>query len=258
MNHDILIIPDIHTQFEWVEEAISALSPSKVVFLGDYFDAAGATPEVQEATAEWLRHSLEQPSRVHLLGNHDVQYAFSGNRWSGYDERAHPRISAVLGKDWGERLHLHHWDQGHLLTHAGVHPDFWPGTSAEFDKRCAEAMDALRNNRRHPLLNCGNDRGGTGRSGLLWLDFHWSFEPIPGIAQIVGHTKCLGNARHVGGKYILEPECIRDSCGTENWNLDTKCAWLGLLSDGGLKMAENVWKRDVSSKLKSLDSSFGP
>lgn len=238
-----LIIPDIHTEHEWIESSISALSPARVVFLGDYFDAHGATISDQEKTAEWLQHSLDQPNRIHLLGNHDIHYAFEGNQCTGYDEGAHRAIADVLGKEWGERLHLYHWEQGRLLTHAGVHPELWPGSPEAFGAAAKEAMDALRCNRWNQLLNCGKDRGGFGRSGLLWLDFHWSFESLPGIPQIVGHTRCLGSARHVGGEWILEPEFLRASDGTENWNLDTKCSWLGLLDQGRFECIRNTWNR---------------
>lgn len=179
-----LVIPDIHTEFEWIEPSIAALAPEKVVFLGDYFDSSHeSNPDQQQRTAEWLRHSLAQPNRVHLIGNHDALYAFrrTGMICTGYSKEAHERIATTLGESWGENLPLHHWDQGWLLTHAGGHKNRWPGTREELDARCAEAHAALCSCEWHPLLNCGWDRGGQGTGGLLWLDSYYGFQAFQGF-----------------------------------------------------------------------------
>lgn len=252
-----LIIPDIHTEHEWIEDAISALAPEKVVFLGDYFDSVHeSNPEQQQRTAEWLMHSLAQPNRVHLLGNHDALYAFQKTLMmcSGYSEAAHSKIVAVLGENWGERLQVHHWEQGWLLTHAGVHRNLWPGTVAEFDAQCAEARHALLARNWHRLLNCGWDRGGEGTGGLLWLDFYYGFAGIPGVPQIFGHTKCVTSYRKNGDSYELVP--LSEQTGTEsvdvteNWNLDTECAWLGHLVGGKLDLIHNRWHTPKWPRLK--------
>ena len=47
----------------------------------------------------------------------------------------------------------------------------------------------------HPLIGCGYARHGDAPvGGLTWLDWAEEFAPIPGIHQIVGHSKGDANA----------------------------------------------------------------
>lgn len=260
MGRRVLIIPDIHTEHAWVEVAIAAINPDQVVFLGDYFDSFFTDPSGQQRTAEWLCDSLTKPNRVHLLGNHDAHYAYDcpSLQCSGFDPRAKKAITEVLGEGWGDKLELAHWEGDWLLTHAGLHPSLWPGSQERFLALCTEARHSLKYGLQHPLLNCGKDRGGFGCSGILWLDWHDSFEPIQGIPQIVGHTLCKSNSHTESGRHwhTFSAESMKDTKGNQSWNLDTQCAWLGQLSDGTFDCIKNAWHVPKRTKLKALDSTF--
>ena len=69
-----LVIPDIHNDFKLAEGIIHRERPDHTVFLGDYFDDWYDTVQDAANVAKWLRESLENPDRTHLIGNHDVSY----------------------------------------------------------------------------------------------------------------------------------------------------------------------------------------
>src|SRR6266705_1062443 len=133
MNY--LIIPDIHTRCGIAEKIVKhhQNDVDKVVFLGDYFDDFGDDPRLASETADWFRHSVNQPNRIHICGNHDVHYWFKDCneiRCSGYEQFKSIAINDIVTKkDW-EKLIFHYViDDKWLLSHAGVHPTwiFGPG-----------------------------------------------------------------------------------------------------------------------------------
>jgi hypothetical protein len=89
-----LVIPDVHHRFEWAESVIAREGGdcASIIFLGDYFDHHGDTPQDTYHTASWLKKSLRDNRRCHLLGNHDVAYFAPGRQnvyWSGQSESKH-------------------------------------------------------------------------------------------------------------------------------------------------------------------------
>lgn len=72
----ILAIGDIHQapNLEQIEATIARENPDRVIFVGDYFDQWHDHPDHAAKTARWLKQSLADPKRVHLLGNHDLHY----------------------------------------------------------------------------------------------------------------------------------------------------------------------------------------
>ena len=66
----LLIIPDLHEarNLDAVENALRREQPTRTIFLGDYFDQFGDTPDDASRTARWLKASLAETNRVHPLG----------------------------------------------------------------------------------------------------------------------------------------------------------------------------------------------
>lgn len=122
----ILIIPDVHNRWEKVEKIIKLVSADQVIFLGDYFDDFGDDPHIISKTANWFKHSVHQPNRIHLCGNHDIQYWQKDNprvRCSGYDQYKSIAINDIVeSRDWEKLKFFHVLDNRWLLSHAGVHP----------------------------------------------------------------------------------------------------------------------------------------
>ena len=189
-----LIIPDIHHQIAVVDGVLGREDHDRVVFLGDYFDDFGDTPEKARQTATWLKRRLRDPRMTFLFGNHDLPYRYTvaGLGCSGFSFEKREAILDVLDEsDWGA-LRLHAWIDGILVTHAGWNEAFCDAdgrvTREYVDSACAECVAELAAGRMHPLVAAGMSRGGTAAvPGIVWQD--WSeLRPIAGLHQVVGHT----------------------------------------------------------------------
>lgn len=220
-----LVIGDLHNRVDWVERCIEAVNPDLTLFLGDYFDNFNETLECTSRTALWLRESLDQPNRVHLLGNHDMPYRFplSFNLLCpGFTHEKSIIINDILSVDtaW-KKTKSFHWVDGWLLSHAGIslnllHPlkgfDLDELRKVEEDsfEKCTADIST-------PMFGCGRSRGGNYHSGgITWQDFDVDFVPIEGVNQIVGHTP----HSKVNVKFI----------GSHSENV-IQCSWDEYLSD---------------------------
>jgi len=227
-----LIIPDIHNHTAEVENLLVSQPHDRAVFLGDYFDSYGDTPEDARRTAEWLRESLTHPERIHLFGNHDLPYAFPDTpelHCPGWSPEKHSIIAEIL--------HAPHWEQlrltyatGHLLCcHAGVsrrvfeHP--LRGLTMEgVTETCAAALRNARGGLMHPAL-AWSPVPDDGCSGITWLRW-WEMEVQPEFCQVVGHTPGDLRIRRKGGRF--------------NVCLDTGGAWIGVIEAGVLSVLQTA------------------
>lgn len=184
----ITIIPDIHTRFAEAEAIIDKESPTKVIFLGDYFDAFDDSLEIIHEVGVWLKESMTKPDRIHLLGNHDLAYLDENYPCSGFSQ----------GKLWAihnsgvklSKLEYYCWAGDWLCTHSGLSNDFYNAykkgneTVDNFLQRYS-SDDQLKSR----LYDCSPNRGGRDAfSGIVWCDFG-EFNNIPNVKQIFGHTK---------------------------------------------------------------------
>jgi hypothetical protein len=235
MNNLIyLIIPDIHTNHTRAEEIIQREAPDHVVFLGDYFDEFGDTPDTNAKTAIWLRDSLLKSNRTHLWGNHDVSYGFIAPRakCSGYTPQKDNAINSILDYNSWNKLKLHTWVDGILLTHAGLHPFHVPTEmSKDRDKMKqwlveeeAFAKKMMNQNKNHWMFQAGQARGGNYPiGGIVWCDADREFENVVGLSQIFGHTP------QVQPRMMFDADA--HNC-TQSWALDTRFLWYATIKNG--------------------------
>jgi len=181
----ILVIPDIHNKWFQAEEIINKEKPEKVIFLGDYFDDFDDTLEITEQTAEWLKKSLTNPDRIHLLGNHDLSYLNPEYRCAGYSESKLFVIKKV-GVDLSKLQH-YCWVGDWLCTHAGLTREFMSSYNHK-NISIHEFLDDMIEYNKDRLYNCSCYRGGgDAHSGIVWCDYD-EFVDIPNVKQIFGHT----------------------------------------------------------------------
>ncbi len=196
----LVVIPDLHhaPNLAQLEMRIALEAPDKIIFLGDYFDQYGDTPETAAEMATWLAASMAQPNRIHLLGNHDLPYAWPGAnaaRCPGYNEAKRDAIHAVIPRETLATLPFYHWHDDLLFSHAGLSRRLLPPALAAGNvvewlaAQAFAARTALDLNKSHPLLAIGQARGGpaSAHGGLFWCDLS-EFQPVAGIHQIFGHT----------------------------------------------------------------------
>ncbi len=252
MNY--LVIPDVHNKTGWAEAVAARYPDYTKVFLGDYFDSFNDTPAAAKATAEWLRWSLYQPDRIHLMGNHDLPYrrAVSFNMCPGWTREKHRAVECVMNRgDWGRVGLIHLVNRpGRLLilSHAGLTLANIYGVSdpkdvaaggrlsylgdrtpnehlQEIVAQSGKCLHALFVGGDHHWLNQGERMGKKEAAGPFWVDRHY-FKPIVGIDQIMGHT------------HVDEPtrRCIPNAAKelTSCWFIDGGGRFAALIEDGNI------------------------
>ena len=175
-----LIIPDIHNNIRRVDQIIEKYHDvDKIIFLGDYFDDYGDSILTAGKVAEWLRQSLKDKTRTHLMGNHDLHYLNSNYRYGGYSDEKKKAI-----QDTGVDLSLLHdytWVEDYLCTHAGLSNEF-------FQKyRKGNDIHTFLRNLPKEKYDCGPVRGGSKTPGIFLADWV-ELIPIKGVHQVLGHT----------------------------------------------------------------------
>ena len=121
-----LIVPDIHLRWRLVDGLIQDVGADHIIFLGDFFDQFNDTADQNRRQAVWLQGQLKLPNRTFLWGNHDLHYAHPSihTECSGYSEGKCQAINEVMSSaDW-RRFQWHCWQDGWLISHAGLHPKF--------------------------------------------------------------------------------------------------------------------------------------
>lgn len=189
----IAIISDIHTNYLKAEMIISKEDPDLIVFLGDYFDAFGETEQDTDNTALWLKDSLQEKNRIHLIGNHDLSYMTNNSqiKCSGFSEFKKFIIDRH-NIPW-DKLKTHCYVGDYLCTHAGISKTFFEQYKASnLDEFIKEADDAIKNiddANITKFFQVGKNRGGLDEcGGIFWCDYD-EFVDIPGTKQIFGHTR---------------------------------------------------------------------
>lgn len=200
-NIRTLIIPDLHLQWKRADLIIKHVAPDKIVFLGDYFDDFGDDYQMNLEMADWLKSSLSNSNRIHLMGNHDIHYAVAAPVFccSGFEQGKWFAIDSTMKEEDWKKLPFYTWVGSWFCSHAGVHRHYYDtygyayGRKLEFAEwiksECQEAFDQMwKHKTPHRILSAGRSRGGYAKhGGIIWCDVR-EYSPIEGINQIFGHT----------------------------------------------------------------------
>jgi hypothetical protein len=205
---NIIAIGDIHNHWAEAEQIASKYDQTHtIVFVGDYFDDFGDTAQDAIQTAQWLKESLKKPNRVHLLGNHDINYSIYNAsttstgipmniyQCSGYTLQKDAAINKVLDQDDWDKIKLYHFEHGFFFTHGGLHPHWFEhpikGITIDYVKeKLDKATTDYHNRTWNDLIGAaGRCRGGSHKAGgILWCDAFREARLIPKIRQVFGHT----------------------------------------------------------------------
>jgi len=205
----ILCIGDIHNRWVAAEAIASKYDDTHtIVFVGDYFDNFHDTAIDADQTARWLKESLSKPNRIHLMGNHDINYDYKNVRasgqiyhCSGYSPAKDDAINRILtNEDW-DKIKIAHFENGFWFSHAGFHPFWFASPPYGMDNeiiniKLKKILNAIESREySNELCAAGKCRGGINRvGGLLWRDHYqepytgsyWNDQS--GIKQVYGHT----------------------------------------------------------------------
>lgn len=225
-DRPILVIPDIHNRTMWAEGLCAKYPEHLKVFLGDYFDNYGDSPEDASRTAKWLKLSLSQQNRIHLLGNHDLPYVFPSRHtmcpgWTNEKHRAVEKILTI--SDWSRCKAFHRVKRPEgqndiLLSHAGFTvanafgiPDSRDVASngrlkhlrefspeeymAHLSQNAHACLIELYHGGYHPWMEQGWRMGKPEAAGPFWVDINHLHPMLPGFDQIVGHSQVMSPLR---------------------------------------------------------------
>ena len=237
----LLLIPDIHQDLTFLSRILDREKLDRfdqIILMGDYFDARSEAFEGEMATRMTARFLLElvrqYRRKVRLLwGNHDIIYCrlreyvlrvgAEGIAREVEDPELRETFQRTLwineswpGEMWA-RFEMAVKADGWLISHAGIHPDFWPA-NPDPDNALSQLRDQwdsvigdLFENEDHPLLEAGQARGGAlPAGGPVWCD--WDEEFVDGIPfpQIVGHTPAPAPRSHARSWCI---DCAQSAYG---------------------------------------------
>lgn len=230
---NIIVIGDIHNHSVEAEEIASLYEKThKIIFVGDYFDDFGDTDADAERTAVWLKRSINRPNRIHLMGNHDINYSYLNYKkdfndnlqliysCSGYDLKKDRAINrAMTVSDW-DKIKFAHFENGFWFSHGGLHPHWFEhpirGMSNEHILERLERINYNYSNRTWDeiLGAIGFCRGGKERvGGILWLDDDKETQLVSGFKQVYGHTPTMDRIRIWGDPNIKNAVNINVDCG---------------------------------------------
>lgn len=205
-----LVISDIHERLDKLANALSGRveKASRVVFLGDWFDAFGKVDLGRvNMVCRFINGNIdgifyepkdnEEPGRLvpvdFLLGNHDCHYFFQHNgfKCSGYENRKQDAIDTLIPRSVMEKFHIFTRVGPYLLSHAGFHKGNMDLATPEAERH---HLQIAHDGGFSKMWGAGMARGGNqALGGPTWLDWNDEFGHIDGTPQIVGHTNQRDN-----------------------------------------------------------------
>lgn len=217
----IVVVPDLHQDIDFLTRVLQSIdrhAPAQVVFLGDYFDSYEPELEDEDLFREYCKilgnvASSQNGNAVFLWGNHDLPYYLARYRidpllpkppkgtvgmLSQFTWKKAEIIEEELGVEFWRKLEIATTADGFLLSHAGMHRQWLQDASPDATHRqlSRDWNRLMQDFKFHyeqdlfwlvePIIARG---GSSPVGGPLWLDWPREFQDIPGLPQIVGHSR---------------------------------------------------------------------
>lgn len=194
-NKKLLVLGDTHGHDTW-KSIIDKESPSKIIFLGDYFDCHDKeiTSEIQVANFVDILNFQEEfgiDNCILLIGNHDFHYITNNDMCSGFNYHTKHLAKPILEEAINDnKLAIIHIDKDTIYSHAGV-SNYW------FEHVCdvSSLQDIGFNNKFDINTLCFNyiqgydGYGDTISNSPIWIRPKSLIKDrLIGYKQVVGHT----------------------------------------------------------------------
>ena len=191
-----LILGDVHTHLNTIQDIYYKEDPDEVIILGDYVDGFGKTPEDSlnclKGVLELQKlHRESKPGPfILLLGNHELHYLLSGEKYSGYNLRTESLCRDILKENLlNNNIQIIKIDRTNniIFSHAGITNSWYEKWNYDHledinDIKSIEDLDSLR-------FTGHNMYGDDPYNGPLWVRPNsLCSDPLEGWNQIVGHT----------------------------------------------------------------------
>lgn len=197
------IYGDVHHRLGLVVRFLAEQKPERVIWLGDYFDDFGDTPEDAYNTAEYFKGLMQKRKKdIFLLGNHDLAYlpgihaAFHGPS-AGWSMDKDMAINSVWTLAEWRRLRVMHAQCGIWFSHAGFRLGNDPAIYPSMDELVDEPDNIVK------LKFYASVQGPL-----------WAREFFPNHKQIFGHTPVqMPDIRKVGDDWTINFDCAHRYLG---------------------------------------------
>lgn len=208
MNHQILIIPDVHGRPFWHYAEEHGEDFDKIIFLGDYVDPyseehISPLDALNEFKVILDFYEAHPDKVVLLLGNHDLHYYSSHYldicACDRYDEVHADQLHALFTRE-NIPFQLAHEEtignRRYLFTHAGVTEPWLRCNRRRIGQPDASHLNRLldTNEGIDTLAQAGLIRGGYHPTGsIVWADSDEIAlsRPLPNVYQIFAHSQQL-------------------------------------------------------------------
>ncbi len=202
-----IILGDVHGTTHW-KDIIKKEEPSRVIFIGDYFDGYDKKVKEVENFKNIIAYKNSNVSEViMLIGNHDHHYfpevGYTGT--SRYNVKQSLTIEKLVN-DNRSSLQIAYQLENMLFTHAGVSKTFMDSTFGEGKWDTKNVADELNNLFRfnpHAFEFNGLDSSGDDISqSPIWIRPRSLTADKIDMLQIVGHTMVKNICTNQGVIYI--------------------------------------------------------
>ncbi len=181
-----IVVGDLHGKLEIAEKVLSRFRDERIIFVGDYLDSFDRTTEAHIQLLELLLDVQEHRDVITLMGNHELSYLMPETQvCSGYRFTIQNYLddNPSLTREMHRKCKTYAWEQGWLITHAGVSANWLPVSPSALPE-CLDTLPCTEH-----LYDIGRARGGFAKvGGPFWCDYYTEFKPIKGVKQIFGHT----------------------------------------------------------------------
>lgn len=198
-----ITVGDLHGLTTW--KSIVPEDYDKIIFIGDYVDSFyHSDKEIENNLLDVIEFKKTYPKKiVLLLGNHDIQYLFSYNKYgcSGFRLHMYTVLHSIFNEERELFLPIYvmkNEDFTYIWSHAGLHENwywdrFYPYVKQNKleDLKLEEQIESAFLQEAYVLFQVGHLRGGfESVGGIFWADRTLTAEkPLEGYHQIVGHSK---------------------------------------------------------------------
>lgn len=188
-----LIVGDIHGKVEVVQEVLQQEHP--VIFVGDILDSYEYSVKDSIQCLDLIFEAIDSGKAQCLYGNHELSYMYLSMRCSGYKPATQIHMDGGYRKEMEKRFKHFLYYPGEkpvLITHAGLTNQLWDDYFLNFNT-LEERLTEWCTYTHSPAYAIGHVRGGHDPvGGIFWCDWNSEFVPVPGLTQIVGHTRGKG------------------------------------------------------------------
>jgi hypothetical protein len=216
-----IFVGDIHGDVGIIRALPEKFPDHHLIFVGDFLDSFTYPSSYQVECVRLVLDYIRTGRATSLFGNHEFSYL--GPRQllaSGYNPITNAQFMPLVSDVRRAFKPFVYFSASRVLvTHAGLTKQLWDEHELTIDTLESTLLDWFRAREcQSPFYAIGRARGGWDRwGGPLWCDYQKEFTPIPGLAQVFGHSASMRPVQHCVEKRVGKLIRVLDE---NNYNVD--------------------------------------